>query len=73
MKRADVGAAIDRALAGCSLFEHHRTLNDDTSMSVAMKQRYACAGVLTIGSPRMLKLVLMMTAHPVMRSNVFTS
>ena len=34
-------------------------------MSVAMKQRYASSGVHTIGSPRMLKLVLTITGQPV--------
>ena len=42
-------------------------------MSVARKQRYACSGVQTIGSPRTLKLVLIITGQPVFSSNVLSS
>ena len=44
-----------------------------TSMLVAMKQRYACSGAQTIGSPRTLKLVLMSTGQPVRDSNARSS
>ena len=38
-------------------------------MFVDMKHRYACSGSQTIGSPRTLKLVLMITGQPVFCSN----
>jgi len=37
-------------------------------MRVRMKQRKALSGVQTMGSPRTLKLVLMMTGQPVRSS-----
>ena len=42
-------------------------------MLVRMKQRYACSGVQTIGSPRTLNEVLMITGQPVCSSNAFSS
>ncbi len=42
-------------------------------MLVARKHLYACSGEQTIGSPRTLKLVLMMTGQPVYFSKAFMS
>jgi hypothetical protein len=40
-----------------------------TSISVPIKHRKASSGVQTIGSPRMLKLVLTITGQPVLALN----
>ena len=54
-------------------FSSTKSSSTSTSMFVFMKQRYACSGEHTIGSPRTLKLVLMITGQPVNSSKRFTS
>ena len=57
-----VGLLPSRAVRALSSRNGPRT---SASMCVRMKQRYASAGVQTIGSPRTLNDVLTTTAHPV--------
>src|SRR5205809_5069000 len=55
--------------AGCSVLSNKNGPRASQSMWVRMKQRYASAGVQTIGSPRTLNEVFTRTAQPVRRSN----